>query len=134
MIAYLDHDASGLAARDTAVRRNLMKDSDIVFSTIPSMKESEIEDLIIIDIYKERLEEVLGLEIPVDVLKSSGRKWTDRIKKHLLANGKEYDDLTRKDIKTAIGGSVSKYEGSIIKNGVDGSLTTLKSRIEALLG
>jgi predicted ATP-dependent endonuclease of OLD family len=134
VIVYLDHDASGLAARDTAVRRDVMKDSDIVFSTIPSMKESEIEDLIIIDIYKERLEEVLGLEIPDDVLKSSGKKWTDRIKEYLLANGKEYGDLTRKTIKTAIGDSVSEYEGSIIKNGVDGSLTTLKSRIETLLG
>ena len=87
-IVFLDNDSEGQKAYKNAENDNLIEVKDIFFTNCPGMKESEFEDCINPDIYKEMINEEYGVDLSIMPQFKNNNKWSIRLKNSFIASGK----------------------------------------------
>ncbi|UTC88529.1 ATP-dependent nuclease [Treponema denticola] len=123
----LDNDEAGRRAKSD----NEIPDKDITFVTCKGMKESEIEDTINVDIYKEEVEGKYGIDLSCKYFKSNKKKWSERMKDVLKASGKNSDDVL-KDIKTTVASCVKKNPKKALNENKKESIEALAKTLEKI--
>ncbi len=112
-VVLLDNDKAGVEAYEKAEKRDLIKASEVKFTICPGQPESEFEDCIKSDLYKNSIES----KYAVDMNKSSFRgnkKWSERVKETFVTNGHRWGDRIENEIKMLVAHSV--YECDNIDN------------------
>ncbi len=99
--AFLDYDKTGLESFDRARRQGLLSDRDVNFSIVPNLKESELEDLLNIDLYHDAIHNKFGVSLKKRAFKSK-KKWSDRVHDCFKHSGKVWNPRVEADVKTLI--------------------------------
>lgn len=100
-VVLLDNDKAGIDAYDKAKNKDLIKDSEVKFTICQGQPESEFEDCIKVDVYRESIES----NFAVDMNKTSFRgnkKWSDRVKDTFVINGHRWGDRIEEEIKLIV--------------------------------
>lgn len=129
VFVFLDNDKAGNQALDEAIKRGLINEKDAFFCNVISMKESELEDLILIDSYKTEMEEKYNVELKGSKFKNNKKKWSDRLKDTFKDQGKRWSDNREAEIKLFIAETVSKKRDTI-KTNCHASIDALNKSIE----
>lgn len=98
---FLDNDKAGNTAIRTALDKNTLSDNSYTLSKCQGFSESEFEDLINKEIYKDILEKEFGISIDNSKFRGN-KKWSERMKNIAESQGKSYDDKLESKIKYRI--------------------------------
>jgi putative ATP-dependent endonuclease of the OLD family len=90
--AFLDDDEPGRDAYTRALTVKAVEPSEIHLSTCPGREQSELEDLLLLDSYKEQVQEIIGVNLDVTDFRSGKAKWSDRVRAQLKAQGKPHSE------------------------------------------
>ncbi|MFF8727255.1 ATP-dependent endonuclease [Streptomyces sp. NPDC015171] len=88
---FLDHDQAGREAGSRAKEAGLLAVHEETYATVRSMKESEFEDLIPVNLYKAKVEGFFGVSLDVDEFKKGRAKWSTRLDGTFRRQGKIFD-------------------------------------------
>ncbi len=130
VIFLLDDDECGKKSFEEARRKSLIDVKDGVFTIVPGRKESEIEDMIVVDIYQEEIFNKYGVNLSLNKFSKSKKKWSDKVKEAFRNSGKQWDDKIEEEIKILVAQCVKSFDGETIKKKVDGPINNLISIIK----
>lgn len=94
----LDHDQAGRDAFSRASGDGLCSLADTTFTICQGCQDSEFEDTISVDLYKERIRVEYGVNLDIPLFRGN-EKWSARIKRTFTAHGKPCTDSTLAKIK-----------------------------------
>ena len=136
-IVFLDNDFEGQKAYKNAKNDNLIEVKNILFTNCSGMKESEFEDCINLDIYKEMISEEYGVDLSILPQFKNNNKWSIRLKNSFISSGKPYDETMEKEIKSKIVDEIKKEEKIDIilnehkRNSIDALANAISKLIKA---
>jgi 5S rRNA maturation endonuclease (ribonuclease M5) len=88
---FLDHDRAGIESMQKCLKEGLLSEADHHFASCPDRQESEIEDLLDVQLYRDDFLKFYG--VSVDHPKFKGRrKWSERMREVFLNQGKSWDE------------------------------------------
>lgn len=120
---FVDNDEAGRNAIKNCIDKGLLNSKEYLLAKYTDMvKDSEIEDMIDKELYREVIHCEYGVDITVDDFKAKNRKWSDRIKTVFDKSGKLIDENILEKIKLSV--------SSLVKNKED---VALRPEGEALL-
>ncbi|MFE2824419.1 ATP-dependent endonuclease [Streptomyces sp. NPDC059271] len=129
----LDHDASGLLAGEKARSAGLLSSREETYTIVPSMKESEFEDALNVDLYKNEVLAKFGVSLDVAEFKSAKQKWSDRVAAAFRSQGKLYDSSVSTQVKTLVCELVADSPGSALHPRRSSSIEALCVELESRL-
>lgn len=94
----LDHDKPGRDAFDRASADGLCSLADTNFTICQGCQDSEFEDTISVDLYKERIRTEYAVNLDIPIFRGND-KWSTRIKRAFQAHGKPCTESTIANIK-----------------------------------
>lgn len=109
-VVLLDNDSESETAYQKAKDRMLLDDSAVKFTMVKGLRESELEDSINIDLYKDYIKEKYGIELTSKAFKTNRLKWSERMKRVFEENGTKWNDAVSNSIKKEIVNSVLNYD------------------------
>ncbi len=99
----VDGDKCGIEAKTTAIQNGLLSEKDVfILYAYGDSKESEFEDFLSKEVYKEMILSDYGVDVNAASFKGCKKKWSDRLKDTFLKQGKEFNDKTEEEIKRKI--------------------------------
>ena len=129
IIAYIDNDSAGKDAYRNILNKKLMDSEDILFPIIPNKRESEIEDLLNVDIYESSIPTTLINWR--EFVNNKSKKWSDNIKDLYEQSGR--NDLDILDLKNKIADIVENNITIAFKENTFSSIESLISLLERIL-
>lgn len=129
VLFFLDDDKCGRKSFEEAKRKSLVDVKDGVFSIVPGRKESEIEDMIVPDVYTVEVMNRYGVNLDSSKFKKSHQKWSVRVNTAFNDDGKHYDEIEA-EVKTLVADCLYAYTGQSIKTKSEGSVNSLITMIK----
>lgn len=133
VLVYLDADTDGKTAYKRAKDAGLLTPKEVFLTSIRSLGETEIEDLVKISVYKKEIEDKYGVKLQGLVFNSNKNKWSVRIKETFINQGRPWDDETEADVKKIVSTKVGEAGLASLKQPNSGSVRGLLRRIEVEL-
>ncbi len=130
VLVYLDADSDGKSAYEKAKSDGLLTDKEVFFPIIRSFRETEIEDLVKISIYKKNIEDKYGVKLERDIFKNNKNKWSVRIGGVFEKQGKLWTGDIEADVKKIVCDAVVRDGLRSLKQTNAGSIKNLQKRIE----
>ena len=132
-LTFVDNDSSGIAAAEKVLEEKIIDPLNVFTCNCNGMKESEIEDIINPEIYKEAVLEEYGIDLNDSKFKNS-KKWSVRIKETAQKQHKVCTEKMITNIKQIVMTSVleSDFDNAVIIQKSD-VLDTIIKRIEKLI-
>lgn len=131
---YLDNDEVGRDAIDQALEKGTLERTEYHLSTCPGMRNAEIEDLVSLDAYQNAIENEYGVRLDTPHFRNSREKWSDRMKRTYLSQGKSWNDRVEMEVKTLVADAVSERGIGCLqaqrKGSVEALAEALGSRLE----
>lgn len=115
VFAFMDGDDAGRKAYELAQRNGLILEKEICFAQIRGMKESEIEDLVVVDAYKEKISQEFNVKLEGGIFRNNKKKWSDRIKETFESQGKNWSPEMEQKIKSIVAERVQEMGLSSLK-------------------
>ncbi len=128
----LDNDESGKLAFSEAESHNLIKPADATFVKCVGMKESELEDLIKPEIYRDAFKQEFGVDVSSAQFRSNN-KWSERLKNLFDKNGTIFRSSEEKKAKFIVAEAVAQNPHNALIDAKRGALDVLTSKLEALV-
>ena len=102
--AIIDNDSEGIKAVQKALENEILTNKDYTLLKCRGKDESELEDLIDPELYKDAILKEFGINITkrypnLNILKT---KWSNKVKKIFEVNGKLFDSDTEKKVKSLV--------------------------------
>lgn len=132
-IAILDNDEAGKNAAKEACEKLGMLNNCFRYFIVEKMRESEIEDTLDADTYKEVLLSEFDIDITSAPFKNKSRKWSKRVKDVAELSARILDDETIDSIKKRISELVSEGSITFSKAGqslIENILSAIKKDVE----
>jgi len=112
---FVDNDNAGRNAIKNCMEKGLLEHKDYLMAKYVDMcNDSEIEDMLNKELYREVLFRKYDIDICIDEFKAKHKKWSDRIKTVFSRSAKIMDDIILDEIKITI--------SSLVKNNVTNAL------------
>jgi AAA15 family ATPase/GTPase len=131
--SLLDNDESGRLAFDKAQKDSLVSIQNCTFVTCLGMNNSEFEDCILPDVYKDAVLEAFGVELKGKGFRGSN-KWSDRMKATFMEQGKPWSDTVSKKVKSVVAGAIEKKPDEALsphkRNSIDALVDSLERMIK----
>jgi len=130
--AFLDHDKTGKESFDRARVQGLLTDREVQFSIVPSLKEAEIEDLYVFDLYHDAIYRRFGVSLKRKQFRSK-KKWSDRVANCFRASGRDWNDRIETEVKYLVAELVAQSPDSAINTYItplDGLQESLEKRLK----
>lgn len=129
----LDNDKAGRDSFEKAKKENLIDVKNVTFTNCQGMSNSEFEDCLNTDFYKDILKADFGVDISINRYKK-GDKWSCRIEESFHLHGKPFDDTVLKEVKLRVAHAVptdadlalNKYN----RNSIDALVNAIKTMID----
>lgn len=131
--SLLDNDESGRLAFDKAQKDSLISIQNCTFVTCLGMNNSEFEDCILSDVYKDAVLDSFGVELKGKGFRGSN-KWSDRMRSTFMEQGKPWSDTVSKKVKSVVAGAIEKNPGEALsphkRNSIDALVDSLERMIK----
>lgn len=103
----LDNDTCGITERDNLLRKGLLENEDVFILSCTDRQLSELEDFILVDIYKDFIKTNYSVDIEKSkVFKKDKNEWSTRLEKAFSEQGQILTEEIEKEIKTYIADQV----------------------------
>lgn len=100
---FLDNDEAGRNAVKRCQSKKLLDIKDYMLAIYDDMtNESEIEDMLNVNLYERTIYEKYGVNINIGEFKAKNKKWSDRIRIAFEKSGKMIGENTLEEIKLSI--------------------------------
>ncbi len=99
--AFLDYDKAGRDAFEKAKLQGLLLDADTNFATREGFVESEFEDLIAPDLYRQMMQTTYRISLDSPKFKTN-KKWSERMRENFKLQGKNWNDQLKVEVKHKI--------------------------------
>ena len=132
VIAYLDNDEAGRKGISDAETKGILKPSEYVLSSCKGMINSEAEDLIDLNAYRQLILNEYGVDLNIAPFKTND-KWSDRIKEVFRLNGKMWKDSLESELKFKVANSAASLRLSSLNQHKTNSIESLVTTIENVL-
>lgn len=109
VVAYLDNDEAGRKGVTDAESKGILKPNEYVLSSCRGMQNSEFEDLIDINSYRQLIIDDYAVDLNIPAFKVNTKQWSDRVKELFRLHGKIWSDGLESEIKY----KVSKQAASL---------------------
>jgi hypothetical protein len=130
---FVDDDRCGRDSYRKAKDNGLLEDSQINFAKASGRRESEIEDLFAVDVYRSPIESRYHINFSIQKFRGK-KKWSERVRDVFVAHGKYWDDSIEKEIKVMVANSVSSKPQEAInvqdKLIIESLISALESRLK----
>lgn len=130
---FLDHDSAGLEGARRAEKEQAISPSEVNFSTVPGRKESEFEDLVNVQLYKDRLETVYGFTLDAHKFEKGKSKWSERMRDAFFTAGKPWSDQVLADVKNLVNDLVAANPATPLHNAKIASFSSFQKALEKRL-
>ncbi len=108
-VVLLDNDKAGIDAYDRAKNKDLIKESEVKFTICQGQPESEFEDCIKADVYRERIESNFAVDMNKTTFRGN-KKWSERVKDTFVFNGHRWGDRIEEEIKLMVAHSIEECD------------------------
>ena len=98
----LDNDAAGIAAAEHARNEGLLEFADQTFAASVGMRESELEDWMSLDLYREPVRRKYNVDLSTPTFKKRRDKWSTRAGREFQRAGQIWNDAVKQDVKDLI--------------------------------
>ncbi len=129
----LDKDDSANRERDKAEEKKMLDSKNLTQTTCKGMSESEFEDCINSDIYKEKIFEKFGVDLDVKEFRTSKKKWSNRISDCFKDQGKTFNDNKKQAVKNTVASCIEKNLSKALCEHKGNSIKALAKALEVLL-
>ncbi len=129
----LDKDDSANRERDKAEEKKMLDSKNLTQTTCKGMSESEFEDCINSDIYKEKIFKKFGVDLDVKEFRTNKRKWSDRISDCFDDQGKTFNDNKKQAVKNTVASCIEKNLSKALCEHKGNSIKALAKALEVLL-
>ena len=126
---FLDNDSSGRAAGDNAQADGLLKPIDLHLATCPGKKNSEWEDLVALDLYRDWVNTTFGVELKGSSFQNSGL-WSDRMEGTFHQSGKSWTDKIKAEVKARIAELIEQDPAAALTSATRSAFDSLKAALE----
>src|SRR5690606_6186889 len=110
---------------------NLLDDYELHYATVPSMKESELEDLLKIEVYRPVLEK---FQIEPKQFRGFGRKkWSEALVETFRIAGRPHDPWVVARVKSQVAEAVAANPTNAFKEALSEPINNLVRALEAKL-
>ena len=100
---FLDNDQAGITAVNNAQKKGLLLPADYMLTTYTDLvKDSEMEDMLDPELYRDEIEKQYGVDMSVGKFKAKNKKWSDRIRDVFNDGGKVIDDDRLSEVKLKV--------------------------------
>lgn len=107
----VDNDDEGRRAAEKARSFGLLSTADENFTTVPGMKDSEFEDVLDPACYTAAILRGFGVDLNVKEFKHSRAKWSDRVERAFISQGKAWNDHIKTAVKIMVAMEVAQNPG-----------------------
>lgn len=131
----LDNDKAGHQAAERAINTGLIDDYQIRYSTCKGLKESEFEDCIKQQLYKNKIENEYKVDLKHKV-HGNKNKWSDRMKELFEDQGIYWNERIEKRLKEIVSSSIpddAQSKESLLITQKSGFIDGLVDVIESML-
>lgn len=129
----LDNDDAGRAAEKKATEQKELEIANLTYINCPGMNDSEFEDCINLDVYKDHIETTYGIIFSVPHFKSNSKKWSDRMKEVFKTQGKPWSDKIEAQLKEQVAICIEKNPSNSINEHKKGSIDSLVRSLEKMI-
>jgi len=130
---FLDNDDAGRSAYKKAVNDGLLSIKSNTFVNCLGMPDTELEDCLAPDVYKQAVLEEFGVTLDSSKFRGS-MKWSDRVRAVFQDQGKLWDDHVEAQVKNIVANAVSQKTRLALhplkRNSIDALVSTLESLVE----
>lgn len=123
---FTDYDDISRSVIKKALQNKILTKNEITYSSFADMANSEIEDTINVDIYKDSFEKRFNIKLINKYFRTNNKKWTDRVSDCFHEAGQLFEDETKIEVKTFIATKV-------FENGIHSFNVHRKVCLESLL-
>jgi len=133
VVAYLDNDEAGRKGIEAAESKGILKVNEYVLASCKGMNNSEIEDLIVLSVYKEMIINGYGVNLDVSGFKNSKKQWSNRVKDVFILNGKIWSDKLENEVKLKVTSLATNLKLESLNKNKTNSIDSLVLMIENIL-
>jgi len=130
VFAFVDNDRDGQSSLDKAKAAGLLTNSQYLVAMHKGMNESEMEDFVVPDCYKEHIEREFGVNLAPCLFRSRNKKWSDRMKECFQAQGKPWTKSTVTKAKEIVSHYAAEAELDSLKPVCKSVLDSLVRNLE----
>jgi putative ATP-dependent endonuclease of OLD family len=129
----LDDDQAGRDAARNARTEGLLLPSEEHLVVVPGQTEAEFEDTLDPAIYKDAILTTFGVNLDVKEFKHARTKWSTRVERTFLSQGKHWDKYVKMSVKSLVGRLVCSDPTNALHSKRANSLSSLASELERRL-
>lgn len=130
--SLLDNDESGRLAFEKAQKDSLISVQNCTLVTCLGMTNSEFEDCILPEIYKDAVLYAFGVDLSGKSFRGSN-KWSDRIKSTFMDQGKPWSETILKKVKDVVSTAIEKRPGDSLSPHKRNSIDALVDALERMI-
>lgn len=129
---YVDNDEAGKLAVNKAQEKGLLKDSEVKYTICNGQSESEFEDCLKSDFYKDIIKFNFSVDICVSEFRGN-KKWSDRMKNVFLSQGAKWTDSVEEKVKYIVANAIPENIQDVLNEHKRNSIDALVSIIEDMI-
>ena len=129
----LDNDDAGRKAEEKATNQKELEIANLTYINCLGMADSEFEDCINLDIYKDHIESMYGIIFSVPHFKTNSKKWSDRMKDVFNSQGKTWSHKIEAQLKEQVAICIEKNPINSINEHKKGSIDSLIRSLEKMI-
>ena len=129
----LDNDDSGRKAYEKSSEEGLLSIKSNTFINCNGSPNSEFEDCLEPEIYKDKIDMEFGVNLDCQEFKGN-QKWSDRMKKAFLSQGKPWDNTIEKNVKHIVADCVKLSPEEALNKHKRGSIDAVVTSLEKMVG
>lgn len=133
VIAFLDNDEAGRKGVKDAEDKSIIKTNEYVLSFCLGMNNSELEDLIDINSYRQLIIDDYGVDLNIPAFKNNRFQWSDRVKELFRLNGKMWSERLETEIKYKVNKRAAEQKLASLNQHKSNSIDSLVTSIENVL-
>lgn len=133
VVAYIDNDEAGRKGVTDAENKGILKPNEYVLSFVRAMQNSELEDLIDINSYRQLIIDEYAVDLNIPAFKTNQKQWSDRVKELFRLNGKLWSDKLESEIKYKVAKQAASLKLTSLNVNKTNTIDALVTIIENIL-
>jgi len=108
VFAFMDNDQAGRQALSRAIEGGSLAATECKFALCRGMPQSELEDLLVLQEYADRVRREFGVELRCRFMHTSQKKWSERVRDCFEEQGVPWSAQTERQVKRSVCDEASK--------------------------
>lgn len=129
---FLDNDGEGRSASQKAKERAVLLDSQCIFALKQGQQDSELEDLVDVEIYREAISSRWNVELTGPAFRTN-RRWSDRMAAVFQRHGQQWNQTVEQQVKLSVADAVVAAADHAIKDECSSPIDNLVRILELRL-